>query len=165
MRPVLFEGHDVVLGAPEGWDEKTHGPCDGLPIMRENGSCISMWQLTNKERAAIAAGAHVRLHVVSGATQPPVMLEVGPPDHTRMARFMPVIIMGDGSVSGTKIIDELTMMEMTNVRSFTTYASAEGAMEARLEVSGDALLLGEHRPDASGFKCMAVVMAGDVDYG
>lgn len=77
MKPVLFPGHDVVLGAPQGWDAARDGECVGLPIMRENGACISCWELTDEERAAIVGGAHVYLTVLSGNTQPPVILSVG----------------------------------------------------------------------------------------
>jgi len=77
MKPVRFEGHDVVLGAPKGWDVEKEGECGGLPIMREGGACISCWKLDDKERAAIAAGAHVYLAVISGETQPAVWLSVG----------------------------------------------------------------------------------------
>lgn len=79
MKPVLFEGHDVVLGAPQGWDAAKDGECAGLPVMREGGACISCWELTDEERKAIANGAHVYLSVffAGGETQPPVMLAVG----------------------------------------------------------------------------------------
>jgi len=84
MKPVLFEGHDVVLGAPKGWDAEKEGECVGLPIMREGGACISCWELTDEERKAIANGGHLWLSVFSGETQPPVMMAVGrspPSDH------------------------------------------------------------------------------------
>lgn len=80
MKPVLFEGHDVVLGAPSDWDAERDGPCSGLPVKRDKGRCISCWEPSSEERAAIAAGANIYLSVFSGRTQPPVGLIVGRPD-------------------------------------------------------------------------------------
>lgn len=75
MRPMKFTGYEVVLGAPKGWDDTAFGPCDGLPIRRdERGSCISVWKLTWRERLAIFLGANIMLDVHSGPTQPPVAL-------------------------------------------------------------------------------------------
>ena len=42
---------------------------DGLPVIR------SVWELDDDERAAIAAGAHIRLHVWGEGT-PPVAMDV-----------------------------------------------------------------------------------------
>ncbi len=79
MKPILFEGHDIVLGAPEGWDAAKHGECVGLPIMRDKGVCTSLWEASPDERAAIASGANIWLKVTNGQTQPPVALLVGRP--------------------------------------------------------------------------------------
>lgn len=78
MRAIDFPGRTAILGAPQGWDEAKHGPCEGLPIIRQDGACVSLWEATPEERAAIAAGANIWLHVHSGQTQPPVGLAVGP---------------------------------------------------------------------------------------
>lgn len=40
---------------------------------------ISCWMPTEEERAALARGEPIFLRVFSGATQPPVCLEVGSP--------------------------------------------------------------------------------------
>lgn len=81
MKPIDFPGREAILGAPADWDEAQHGPCEGLPIIRQDGVCVSLWEATPEERDAIAAGANIWLHVHSGRTQPPVGLAVGrPPD-------------------------------------------------------------------------------------
>lgn len=77
MKPIDFPGRETILGAPADWDEAQHGPCEGLPIIRQDGACVSLWEATPEERAAIAAGANIWLHVHSGRTQPPVGLAVG----------------------------------------------------------------------------------------
>lgn len=74
MTPTRFNGVDTVLGAPPDWNEADHGPCEGLPIMRRDGVCISRWSLTWKERFQVLFGKAVYCHVASGQTQPPVAL-------------------------------------------------------------------------------------------
>lgn len=76
MKATDFDGVNLVLGAPPGWDKEFYGPCDGLPVMRRDGICISRWTLTWRERLAILFGRAIFLHVASGATQPPVMLTI-----------------------------------------------------------------------------------------
>lgn len=76
MKPVLFEGHDVVLGAPKNWNAEKQGECIGLPVMRERDGYLSCWELTDDERKAIAAGANVWLKIV-GDGHPPVWIAVG----------------------------------------------------------------------------------------
>lgn len=94
MKPVAFIGHDVVLGAPAGWDAGRHGECDGLPVKRQDGKCISIWEFDGAERAAVAHGAPIVLTVFSGATQPPVMLTVGPAEATRQSGGNPHLVDG-----------------------------------------------------------------------
>ena len=75
MKPVNFEGA-TVLGAPRDWDAETHGPCVGLPVMRRDGTCISLWQATWRERIKLLWHGQLWLHIASGQTQPPVSLEI-----------------------------------------------------------------------------------------
>ena len=74
MKPLDFEGADTILGAPPGWDKEKHGPCEGLPIMRRDGVCISCWKLTWREKLKVIFGGYVFCHVASGETQPPIAL-------------------------------------------------------------------------------------------
>ena len=76
MKPETFPGVDVVLGAPENWDESKHGECEGLPIMKRDGICISCWSMTWRERFSILFGQRIMVHVASGETQPPIALLV-----------------------------------------------------------------------------------------
>ncbi len=76
MKSCRFIGMTKTLGAPPDWDEKTHGPCVGLPVMISDGVCISCWSVSWKERLWILFGKKVFLHVVSGNSQPAVALEL-----------------------------------------------------------------------------------------
>ena len=76
VRPEPFDGADVTLTAPEGWDESKHGRCLGLPVMRRDGLCISRWSLNWRERFAVLFGRRVRVDVASAPTQPPIRLTV-----------------------------------------------------------------------------------------
>ena len=129
MKPTAFEGHDVVLGAPEGWDAAKNGECAGLPIMRDRGVCTSLWEASHDERAAIASGANIWLHVHSGETQPPVSLSVGRPvewhdtDHG-----FDCIIGGDGHTMSTWLYDLNHGTMLDHVISFSIVADATTAL-------------------------------------
>jgi len=77
MKPVEFEGQDIVLGPPPG---TPRGECGGLPIRRVRegvfgGHMESYWKPSAEDLAALNAGAHVRLAVHGGA-HPPVWIDV-----------------------------------------------------------------------------------------
>lgn len=81
LKAIEFEGVTARLGAPKDWDPATQGECFALPVMQtEDGRCVSLWTLDDEQRAAIASGANIALHIVSGRTQPPVMLTIEPWD-------------------------------------------------------------------------------------
>ena len=76
MKCVPFEGQTSVLGAPRDWDERKHGPCDGLPVKHEPGAgFISTWEFTAEEIATLYSGGKVKLRVYS-ASHPPIALWV-----------------------------------------------------------------------------------------
>lgn len=75
MIGVNFPEAQQFLGRPDGM---TQDECGALPVCRgvyagQYPVVISCFEPTEEERAAIAAGANVYLHVV-GATMPPVIL-------------------------------------------------------------------------------------------
>lgn len=159
MKPALFEGHDTVLGAPAGWDAEKNGECQGLPIMREKGACLSLWELDAKERMSIACGANVWLQVFSGQTQPPVSLSVGRVvvDMKAVECFRAVII-GNGMTSGTQIIDLESGRVLRWVESFTLSADAPGGMLlARLVVHDMPDQLGDPVLNPVGLGCYAFI--------
>ncbi len=78
MRVTQHPSNNAVLGAPPGMsiDE-----CKAAPITRTrysdgSASVATYWQLTDDERAAIAAGGMVRVEVL-GASMPPMIVSVG----------------------------------------------------------------------------------------
>ena len=72
MKTVDFMGANKTLGAPAGME----ADCDPLPVHCDGVRCVSCWEPTPEERAAIAAGQPIYLYVFSGQTQPPVALAV-----------------------------------------------------------------------------------------
>ncbi len=75
MNPINFPEAQNFMGRP---NEMTQAECSALPIARgvylkKYPAIISCWQPTEEERAAIAGGAPVYLHVI-GSVMQPVML-------------------------------------------------------------------------------------------
>jgi hypothetical protein len=75
MKPVLFEKANTVLKPPSNWDVATMGRCIDLPVHIGDGQVVSVWELSDNDRALIARGAHLVLAVV-GETMAPVSLQV-----------------------------------------------------------------------------------------
>jgi hypothetical protein len=76
MKPIRFEGQTVELQKPPGMTDEE---CGSLPILRLDGTCISCWQMTWKERLKALLTGRVWLGVLSGHTQPPVYVTVEQP--------------------------------------------------------------------------------------
>jgi len=78
MQPVKFDGYETILGAPTDW--KQHEiKCVALPIMRQDGACISLWSFSWKERWQILMGRRLWVWVYGGITQPPIGFAVEEP--------------------------------------------------------------------------------------
>jgi hypothetical protein len=71
---VSFPQANRVLGAPSG-----RADCEPLSVFTDGEHCISAWSPTWRERFAVLFGRPVWLWVVSGYTQPPVMVETRQP--------------------------------------------------------------------------------------
>jgi len=80
MRPTQHSSNNRVLGAPAGWDQD-ESTCHAIALtdLTYAGvrSVATFWELSDEERAAIAAGAKVML-IVPGSTMMPAALEVAP---------------------------------------------------------------------------------------
>jgi hypothetical protein len=75
MRPVTNELTTIVLGAPNDWDEKKNGPCNGLPVCKtDEPSFYSYWGVDWPDRLKILFGRPIRL-CVCGTGHPPVNLD------------------------------------------------------------------------------------------
>lgn len=81
MKPIETPHTNLTLGAPQGWNASAHGPCNGLPVLRQDEDDLrcfySYWQATWRERLAILFGRTVRLCVV-GQAHPPVHIDTEP---------------------------------------------------------------------------------------
>lgn len=64
------------LGAPPDWNHETDGICHTLEICDRDGFMISGWMPTDAERARIADGAAIFLHI-QGRAHPVVSMTVG----------------------------------------------------------------------------------------
>lgn len=65
MNPVQFEGANLCLKAPEGWDEEKNGPCADLHVLSANAMMHSVWKPSEEELAILNAGGGVVLTIHS----------------------------------------------------------------------------------------------------
>lgn len=75
MRPIELKDPDRRLGAPIDWRHDQHGVCHTLEIYDVNGYMCSVWELSGKEIAAIAAGKRIIL-CIQGTAHPVVTLGI-----------------------------------------------------------------------------------------
>lgn len=72
MSPIDFPGSNRKL-LPSGHEYSLNvESIEPLHIQTDGEQCISCWQPTPEEREAIARGANIFVHILSGASQPPV---------------------------------------------------------------------------------------------
>ena len=71
MQPIGFPQANRNLMKP---DVMTEEQCGSLPVFTNGEQCISLWQMTWKERLSALFFGKVWLWVYSGGTQPPVGL-------------------------------------------------------------------------------------------
>lgn len=162
MKPALFEGHDIVLGAPAGWDAEKNGGCQGLPIMRDRGACVSLWEASPEERISIAGGANIWLTVVSGQTQPPVSLRVGRiPEANADDEVLQVALCGGPAPYDVTLVDVHAKRHLKNIHSFTLIATVGQMLIAHLTVWDSVELYGAAVDDATlskGLVCYARII-------
>jgi len=71
MEPRAFEQANKNLLKPEGMTDEE---CGSLPVFTDGKQCVSLWQMTWRERLSTLFFGRVWLIVWSGQTQPPVSL-------------------------------------------------------------------------------------------
>ena len=71
MKPKKFEQANKNLLKPEGMTDEE---CGSLPVFTDGTQCISLWQMTWRERLSALFFGKVWLSIYSGQTQPPVWL-------------------------------------------------------------------------------------------
>ncbi len=73
MIPVDFPERNKVLEKPKGMTDEE---CHDLEIFTDGKQCVSCWQLNKEELELIQQTGKVWLLIVSGQTQPPVLLTI-----------------------------------------------------------------------------------------
>jgi hypothetical protein len=71
MEPTSFPQSNKTLGPPPGMTEEE---CGKLPIFTDGKQCVSLWQMNWRERLSALFVGRIWLFVMSGQTQPPVLL-------------------------------------------------------------------------------------------
>lgn len=71
MNPLEFKQQLVILTRPDNMTDEECGP---LPIYSDGQLCVSLWQMSWRERLSSLFFGKVWLLVYSGRTQPPVTL-------------------------------------------------------------------------------------------
>lgn len=71
MKPVHFKEVTNVLAKPASM---TDDECSSLPIYTDGVECVSCWKMSWKERIKALLFGKIWLLIMSGHTQPPVLL-------------------------------------------------------------------------------------------
>jgi hypothetical protein len=72
MKPTTFKEQNKTLLKP---DNMTDEECTSLPVYTDDKQCISCWRMSIKERLSALLFGKVWVWVLSGKTQPPIVLE------------------------------------------------------------------------------------------
>lgn len=76
MKAIEFPQQNKILLKP---DDMTDEECFSLPIFSDGKNCISLWELNEQEIQELVRTKRIWLWMVSGHTQPPVLLQVESP--------------------------------------------------------------------------------------
>jgi hypothetical protein len=76
MKPIEFLGQTKVLRRPPNMTDEE---CGSLAILNLDGTCISCWKMSWRERFKAFLTGKIWLGVHSGITQPPVYCAVDKP--------------------------------------------------------------------------------------
>ena len=76
MKPINFKEANKDLQKPSNMTDDECGP---LPIFNDRGYCISCWKMSLRERIKALFIGKIWLCVLSGTTQPPVILQTETP--------------------------------------------------------------------------------------
>lgn len=76
MNPIQFPQANTIMRAPPSMAE---GLCNDVHAHSNGEICVTLWQPTPEERAAIAAGAPIYLSVHMAGSMPPISFAVESP--------------------------------------------------------------------------------------
>lgn len=71
MKPIEFEGVNKIYVAPDDWDTDSNGPCGDLPVMQENGTITSCYELSSDDIDRLIHGGKLWFTIYQN-TQPVV---------------------------------------------------------------------------------------------
>lgn len=72
MRPISFKESNKTLLKPESMTDEE---CFSLDVFTDGEVCISCWKPTLRERLSLLIFGKIWIWVVSGSTQPPIVLD------------------------------------------------------------------------------------------
>jgi len=76
MKPIEFEGQTIVLSKPPSMTDEE---CGSLAILQLDGTCISCWKMSWRERLKAFFTGVMWIGVYSGKTQPPIYVAIDRP--------------------------------------------------------------------------------------
>lgn len=76
MKPIEFKEQTKVLSKPKSMTDEE---CSSMAIWNDGEKCISCWKASLKERIRFLFTGKMWLWVLSGVTQPPVLVDVQNP--------------------------------------------------------------------------------------
>lgn len=76
-KPTAFPQTNFVYRPPSNWDE-ARGPCDNLPVYRDEVEIVSCWQLSWRELWYVLRTRRIWLRI-AGSIQPPVIVDAVDP--------------------------------------------------------------------------------------
>lgn len=71
MKPIKFKDANKLLTRPHSMTDKECGP---LSVWTDGEECMSCWKPSLRERLSVLLFGRVWLSVLSGETQPPVVI-------------------------------------------------------------------------------------------
>lgn len=75
MKCIVFDGANLILKPPKDWNEELNGPCETIAAFQGGGRIVTVWEPTDEERTAIAAGQNIVLSTL-GRGFAPTMMEI-----------------------------------------------------------------------------------------
>lgn len=72
MKQIEFPEMTKILGKPKNMTDEE---CGSLPVFCDGQQCISKWELNKEDIEHINKHGYIWLRVLSGHTQPPVLIE------------------------------------------------------------------------------------------
>jgi hypothetical protein len=89
MKPFSSNLTNVVFGPPKDWDEEKNGKCLDLPVVVQNGTITSFWELELEDLQALARGGKLMLQI-AGNSMPAVSLCIAELEENQQSNGKPL---------------------------------------------------------------------------